>query len=143
MSKKKMKSKLENKRTLDETLQVLVTRLVKVQRIEVPQKVIVPGLNSNVYRSFTEYLNALDPITAAIDRNAMIERRKEKRDLLRKMLKSKIISILPKYVWFVVDVNDEQFAVGASTDDWGGYNTNLHLVEYVGQELLVLKHNVY
>jgi hypothetical protein len=148
MAKKKNKIilKKSEKLTVDEVLHILVSRYLRVQNAKIPEKREIPKVETQVYHSITDYNKDMRAVNLARNFNNRIQNQKDKQKTLLKKIERSIISFLPKYRWFVVDVRDGHCAVGISTSDWGGGESHLWIKEYfpghLNSQLHELKHLV-
>jgi hypothetical protein len=144
--KKKSKLKRSEKLTADEVLRILVSRYLRVQNAKIPEKREIPKVETQLYHSIADYNKDMRAVNLARNFNNRIQNRKDKQKTLLKKIERAIISFLPKYKWFIVDVRDGQYAVGISTSNWGGGESHLWIKEYfsgqVNSQLHELKHSV-
>jgi len=128
----------------DQVLQILTARYIRLMNFTLPEKKEVPKIEQQIFFSLKEYGKQAKEVNKVNAFNAGIQIKKEKQVALMKKIERQILSFLPKYHWFLVNIEKEQYAVGVSTTNWGGGDAILHVEKYKSDKgLWLLKHHVY
>ncbi len=139
--KRKVRLKKAGLLTHDEVLQILVSRYVRVNNIEISQLQEVPKIEQEVFDSIAEYKVLEKKVIQVREKNQLLKKKHDRKKKLSEVIKSQIGKIIPYYKWFVVTVKHEQYAVGCSTSDWGGGDLSVFIKKYPGDKPLhKLKH---
>lgn len=145
--KKKIRLKKSSELTADEVLQILVARYLRVKNVKIPDQKEVPVMKEKVFHSISDYDQKMVEIRKVERWNETVKALSARQKELKNRIEKQIVSFLPKYKWFVVQVKDESYAVGISSSNWGGHNYFFWVEPYYpGQDnshLKVLKHINY